>query len=400
VDLAAETVRSHNPSAYAGFETTIYRAVSAWAALLYTMGAVGWTWCFVAAGTWNRRLSVISAFAWTIFLFAAIGPLLPDGAQPSAALIGIGNAVGFLLLEWWYLEVFELVLRRSRPDSACGRYMFSRAPRTGLIPAIAAGAANSRAVHYLCDLMPTLPFESAITDVIYVSYLADADRLDELVPKGLELQRLGPDGKFALFTHLTYRHGRLGPAFAHHMPFAPLPSPVQSNWRIHVTDPRTGLPGIHFVANAASGVIVPLGARLMLQSMPMHAVAEADLSRTADGCFRLSLTPGSGSGPDIDATLCPSTDRTLSGPWSACFEDYHAFLQYCVPQNRALASQAWYHRISRQEIRLDIPLEDCAPLTGEVRSKMAQEIAGDSAPVCFHVPSVHFRFDGQQFDPY
>jgi hypothetical protein len=236
--------------------------------------------------------------------------------------------------------------------------------------------------------------------VIYVSYLADVDRLADLVPEGLELQRLGPEGRFALFTHLTYRHGRIGPRFLHRIPVTPLPSPIQSNWRIHVTDPRTGLAGIHFVVNAASGTIVPLGARLMLQSMPMHGLAESELSRTSDGCFRLNLSPVNGRGPDIEATLCPTNDRTLPAPWNLCFGDYHAFLEYCVPQNRAMASQPWHRRVSRQEIRLDIPLEDCCPLSGKVHSRMAEEIAGNSATVSFHVPRVTFRFDSQEFDPF
>ena len=115
VDLAQDAIRTHDPAAYLAFESIIYKAVSAWAALLYTMGAVGWTCCFVAAGTWNRRLTAISALAWPVFLCASIGPLLPRGLQPSAALVGMGNALGFLLLEWWYLEVLGLVLRRSRP---------------------------------------------------------------------------------------------------------------------------------------------------------------------------------------------------------------------------------------------------------------------------------------------
>ena len=152
--------------------------------------------------------------------------------------------------------------------------------------------------------------------------------------------------------------------------------------------------------NAASGTIVPLGARLMLQSMPMHALAKCELTHLKDGCFRLILDPGIGSGPDIKTTLCPTQDRTLHDPWRLCFDNYHAFLAYCVPQNRAMACQPWYGRVSRQEIRLDIPLSECSPVAGSVQSRLAHEIADSHDPIGFHVAKVAFRFDGQDFEPF
>src|SRR5437762_1672485 len=91
--------------------------------------------------------------------------------------------------------------------------------------------------------------ESDVTDVVYVSHLVDAGKLEPLVPEGLELDRLGPDGARGLLTFLTFRHGHFGPRL-----LGPLrrwlPSPVHTNWRIHVRDPRTGQRGIYFVTNA------------------------------------------------------------------------------------------------------------------------------------------------------
>ena len=79
---------------------------------------------------------------------------------------------------------------------------------------------------------------SDITDVVYVSYLVPAASLEGYVPQGLELQRLGEGGRWALFTFLTYRHGHFGFEFLG--PIRQLLfSPIQSNWRIHVKDPRT-----------------------------------------------------------------------------------------------------------------------------------------------------------------
>ena len=397
VRLAQRSIQSHNFAAYLHFEPGIYRATSAWAAILYTLGAIGWTWCFASAGTWNRRLTSLSVPLWALFLAAGIGPLLPNGLQPTAPLVGAANALGFLLMEWWFLDVLEQVLRRSRTDGAFGKFMAWRAPWHGPPGRLADLLLNSRVVRLFCEYVPGIPFDSDITDVIYVNYLVEASRVEALVPPGLELRRLGPEGRYALFTVLTYWHGRLGPRMARRLP-VPLPSAIQSNWRIHVRDPHTQSIGIYFVTNAANHPIVSFGGRLMLEAMPMHLLAKAILAHQPDHCLRLVLDPGAGSGPVIEALLCPTQERALPEPWASCFENYESFLEYCVPQNRAMASQPWYGRISRQEIRLNIPLTDCAPLSGPVQSRAVQGIAGDAVPLCFHVARVDFRFDRQEFD--
>jgi hypothetical protein len=239
-------------------------------------------------------------------------------------------------------------------------------------------------------------FASDITDVIYINYLVEAERLEPLVPWGLELQRLGPEGKHALFTFLTYNHGHFGPRR-----FGPLrrllPSPVQSNWRIHVRDPRTGVAGIHFVTNAIDRTLHALAARLLSEGMPMHVLERAGVHLLADGSFRVFLEPGKGSGPDAEAVLRPALKPQLPAPWNACFDNYRAMLAYCVPQDRAFSTQPWYDRVTRQEIQLGIPLEACEPLTGEVHVRMAAAFLGDAQPLCFRVARVAFHFDREAY---
>jgi hypothetical protein len=241
-------------------------------------------------------------------------------------------------------------------------------------------------------------FKSDIREVVYVNYLVPASRLEGLVPEGLELQRLGPDRDHALFTFLSYNHGHFGPRL-----LGPLrrlmPSPVQSNWRVHVVDPRTGRRGIYFVTNAITTALHALGARLMSEGMPMHVLEKAFVQRDPDGTVHLSIDPGSGSGPDGEATLRPSDKRELPAPWSECFEGFQDFLAYCVPQDRAMSTQPWWPRVTRQEIDLGIPLSVCERLEGEVTSRAAAAIVGDARPLCFRVPSVSFLFSGEEHDP-
>jgi len=116
-----------------------------------------------------------------------------------------------------------------------------------------------------------------------------------------------------------------------------------------------------------------------------------------DGSFTVALDPGASTAPDLEARLRPGAAE-LPAAWVACFASYRDFLAYCVRQDRALSAQPWYGRITRQEIRLDIPLEDCAPLAGAVRSRAGEGYVGAANAVCFRVPRVAFRFDGEQYD--
>jgi|CXWL01.1.fsa_nt_gi hypothetical protein len=397
VDLAREAVRTGDTEAFRAFEDVTYRRVSLWAATVYTIGAIGWSWTFAAARTWNRALTALSFGAWGILLFVGIGPLIPGGIEPGGTVVAAGNAVGFILMMLWFLLVTEEVMRRTRPVQEYGRYAPWRYPRRGPVGAFLDFAANAHTPRALGELVPTPAFASDITHVVYINYLVEATRLQRLVPPGLELQRLGPSGGYALFTFLTYRHGHFGPRF-----LGPLrrflPSPIQSNWRIHVKDPRTGALGIYFTHTVIGSLPGALAARHLCEGVPMHIPHAAELLARPDGSFHLRLESGQGSAPDVVADLKPAGTPTLTGAWKECWPDFRAFLEYCVPQDRALSSQPWDERICRQEIRLGIPVEACEPLTGSVVSTAAEAIAGDATPLSFHVAKVAFHYDGERYD--
>lgn len=391
-----ELARAGDSAAYFAFEAPIYEWIAVWAGVLYTLGALGWTWCFVSAGAWSRPLTAISAVLWPLFLYSNGGPKLPAAVQASPPVVAVGNAVGFLLLQAWFVLVTEQVLRRSRPDGLHGREAPWRHPSRA-VGSVADLAANSRVVRAYAELLPPLAMVSDITDVIYVNYLAEADRLRPLVPPGLELQTVGAGGRWSVFTFLTFRHGRFGPRM-----LGPLrrlmPSPIHTNWRIHVRDPRSDRHGITFVTNAIASTPHALGARLMSEGMPMHVLAGAEL-RNDGGRIVLRLDPGSGSGPDAEADLRPASAPPATGPWSAAFASWKEMLAYVVPQDRGFSTQPWHGRVTRQEIRLDIPIEACEPLEGKVSSRAAAALVGEAEPFCFRVAAVQFRFDAEEYDP-
>lgn len=260
---------------------------------------------------------------------------------------------------------------------------------------------NSRLLKYAGQLLPSIALASDIEDVVYINYLVDAGKAEALVPEGLELRRLGKNGEYALFSILTYRHGHFGPRFLGALRKL-LPSPLQSNWRIHVRDPETGATGIYFVTTALNNKFLALAARALSDGVPMHVPERAILDVDDTGTINIVLAPGDGSAPDMTARLGPCSDQQFPGVFPECFQDFDEFLSYCVPQDRALSSQPWYHQVTSQEIELGIDRRDCQPLEGEVDSRALPtllSIDGASAssslsrPLCFRVPRVNFVFD-------
>ena len=398
IELAQVATSARDLAAYLEFERGIFVMTASWAAFLYTLAAIGWTACFAMARTWSRALTWVSVAAWAVMLFVTGAFFLPASMRPSAEGIAIGNAVGFTLLQVWLALVTEEVLRRRRPIAAWGRDASWRHPWDNVLGRGLDVIANSRLAGAFLEPLPAFAMVSDITDVVYVNYLVPADRLAPLVPPGLRLQRLGPDSEYALFTFLTYRHGHFG--FRMLGPLRRLmPSPVQTNWRIHVEDPRTGARGIFFVTNAITATAQALGARMLTEGMPMHVLAKGRVTRDQTGTLRVSLDPGAGSAPDCEAALSPAPTPTFEGAWKASFPTFRDFLAYCVPQDRAMSTQPSAGTVTRQEIDLGIPPGACEPLAGEVESRAAAEIVGDAKPVCFRVPSVLFRFEVEEKDP-
>lgn len=82
--------------------------LTAWyAALLYTLGAIAWTFSFRAAGIWSRTIARLSIPLWTLFLVATVGPLLPAGMRLPDRAVAAANALGFLMMEAWFFLLWR-----------------------------------------------------------------------------------------------------------------------------------------------------------------------------------------------------------------------------------------------------------------------------------------------------
>ncbi len=102
-----------DPAAYAAFEPHVMRLVAGWASVGYIAAALGWTWCFAAAGTWSGRLTVLSIATWTGFAVPTAGLFLPRRPAWFGVVTSAGNAIAFVLLMLWFADVYLHVRRRS-----------------------------------------------------------------------------------------------------------------------------------------------------------------------------------------------------------------------------------------------------------------------------------------------
>ncbi len=395
VDLALQARSSHNYATYMEFEQQASE-MEVWGGVLFVLMACTWSWCFWQAGTWSRTLTMLSVGAWGLHAAKAGLAMLPELLRPPAAAMTAAQAVPALLLLLWFMLVCERVLAKCRPQSRHGREAPWRHPRGGFVGGVYNLLGQSHLAHALGEWLPLPRVVSEITDCVYLNYLVEAQRLEPWVPCGLELQRLGPDGRYAMFSLLVFRHGNVGPAWLGPMRRL-CPSPIQTNWRLYVRDTHSGAEGVYFVTMAADSTAYALGARLCTSAVPMHVLHAAELVRRSK-TWRIRLDPGGGTAPDLLAELEPAEDVLLTAAWRECFESYRAMLGWCVPQQRALSSQPWYRRIVRQEVRLDIPLSDCRPLAGSVASQAVREIVGDAVEVCFCVPNVAFSLMREEYD--
>ena len=397
IDLAQNGVLAGDLAPYLAFERSTFRMVGIFGCIGYLLAAIGWTRCFALAGTWSRTLTWLSIAAWGTFAAAILVYFLPERIAPGPSWVSFANAVGFVLLQAWLILVTERVAGRCRPAEAHGRYAAWHHPGHPMIARMIDAVARSHFARALGEWLPPPTLVSDIRDVVYVNYLVDAERLEPLVPEGLRLQRLGPQRQYALFTFLTYRHGHFGPAllgrFRRH-----LPSPIQSNWRIHVTDPVTRQRGVYFLSTAISSTPHALAGPTVVRGRAHACDASADLVRDASGRFTWAWSRASDSDPTHGRrSVRASSKRSRRNGSTASATGRDSWSIACRRTARCVASRGtggWRGRRSSWEFRS----RAASAMDGKVESRAVAAIAGDTKPLCFYVPSVTFRFTREVYD--
>lgn len=400
--LAREALSSGQKNNFISFEQYVYIMVSGWASLLYTLLAVAWTVALSALFKPSQRFVSYSYCLWLLSLGCSTMFLLQKQFNIPFPLIAFANASFFGGLMVWFCWVLELVLSKERSESQWGRLSPWVVPRERPFAALLQICGQSKVARRVFEALPPVSLASEIEGVLYINYLVPAEKLQPFVPAHLDLQKLGTSNDMALFSILTFKHKHFGPQFFGDLRKL-MPEAIVSNWRIHVRDPKSGLTGIYFLSNTTNKLAISLGARLLSEAMPMHLAESANLHIGAQEVLA-NLNPGSGSAADLDAKLQPtapsakiSESPSLPAAWIDCFGSFEGFLNYCVPQERAISSQEFLNRICFQEIRLNIDIHSCRLLEGSVNSALAKSIAGDESPVCFMTGGLNFKFDREHY---
>lgn len=237
--------------------------------------------------------------------------------------------------------------------------------------------------------LPFLKLESDVSNVVYLTWLIDAEAAQAFVPAGARLWQRG--GKTP-FTVLTYRHGHFGPAA-----LGPLrklfPSPMQSNWRLYLEEaPHQASPArtVLFLKNIMSSVAYALGTRLFSDALPSHLAAR--FVHRADGnTFDTSIAPGGGSAPSLSSSARLAGAKQLSPPFAAVFGSWNKAVDFLCCQDAAVAHVERLDRLAFAEIELPIDLGQVRPL--DASAAQCSFLAGlppAEAPLCFLVPAVKF----------
>ena len=238
--------------------------------------------------------------------------------------------------------------------------------------------------------LPFLTLHSDVRDVVYVSWLVDAEAAQRLLPAGVTLWQRG--GKTP-FTVLTYRHGHFGPALLGPLRKL-LPSPLQSNWRLYLDHTPPGAPAVpcvYFLKNIMDSLPHALGTRLFSDILPTHLADNMTLEVTATQA-RCSIASGAGSAPLLDVQADITAKRGLDADWQQLFGNWRDAVAFLACQDAAIAHVPRNGKLVFGEIDLPVDVDQVQALTTlRADCGLLGQLPPLSTPFAFLVPEVAFK---------
>ncbi len=243
----------------------------------------------------------------------------------------------------------------------------------------------------LFRLVPFPQLESDVTDIVYLNWLIDIEKVAHLCPDRATLVDI--NGK-TILSVLTYRHGHFRPLF-----LRPLkkffPSPYQSNWRLYLQqfDGKSTQNSVLFLKNMMNSLLFALGTRLMSDAMLTHWPKVFRHAR--DGHLYETVIAGNSHIPDLFSRCSVVSDWSLPPELIEHFGSQEKLLQYLCLQDFSYTEVSDIEGICKAQIDLPINTEEIIPLMVEsLESQWLDNVLGADAVdsvFAFAVPSVHFR---------
>jgi len=268
-------------------------------------------------------------------------------------------------------------------------------PRRGPIIGMTAAISNSKIVarcrRVFTSIFPFLKLRSDVTNVVYMNWIVESERVRHFVPNGLELWE--ENGK-TIFTILTYRHGNFGPSF-----LGPIRrlffSPIQSNWRLYLKSAPPQVPQgstVLFLKNSMSSHLYALGTRVLSDVLATH-LPQKFVHTHQEGIFTTIISPGKGSAPKLNCVSHGKKEKKLNSQFSEIFHSWNNAIEFLSFQDAAVSYTDRDSIFAFSEIELPIDISTIQPL--ELQSDgfecpMIDEFSPLSEPLCFVIPNVCF----------
>lgn len=269
-----------------------------------------------------------------------------------------------------------------------------RHPNQGVVATLINYLTNARWLALLrravLSRLPSMVLESDVRDVLYTTWLVDAEMARKLAPPGAKLLEAG--GKTP-FTILSYRHGHFGPAFLGVLRRL-FPSPLQSNWRLYLAQPIAGADAVStvaFVQNVLSSQLYALCTRVFSDALLAHLAQRFVLTRSAQE-VRVEIDPGAGSAPRLQVLARASVNATLPHGFAEHYPSWEAAVLALCLQDAAVCQIPDSARLAFARIDLPVELQHVQPFTLlSSDCPMLAALAAEPEALCFFLPSVRFR---------
>lgn len=262
----------------------------------------------------------------------------------------------------------------------------------GLVESLVASTRWTALRRWLAARMSMPVLASDVSDVVYMTWWAIADRLPA-PPRGYRYW--AAEGRTP-FTMLTYRHGGFGPAMLGPLRRL-LPSPLQSNWRWYLQredEPVDAVPTVLFARNVMDSLAHVVAARLSSDAMQPHLAAHFVHRHDADR-WRTEIAPGHGSAPRLRAGLRDVDDLQADDAWMrGRFASRGHAWRFLACQDAAIAV-APDGKVALTRIDLPVDLARIRSLSlvpADIECPLLDEMGADpAAALCFLLPAVPFR---------
>ncbi|MCI3878302.1 DUF2071 domain-containing protein [Acinetobacter higginsii] len=241
-------------------------------------------------------------------------------------------------------------------------------------------------------ILPFMPLQSQVSNVVYLSWLVDVEQVRLRYPKDVQLWE--KDGK-TIFTILTYQHQHFGFSFLGKLRQF-MPSPRQSNWRFYLNDsqPKT----VIFEQVVVDQALYVLGGRLASDVMPAQYASTFQHQREE---YLIHTEMSVDERYSLKSDVQMIKEKQLPDAWQRLFCSWEDAVEFLVDQDHAWAE--WVDqptRMSQGDIQMPVQFQQIQ--AAEILSLEAPQLLQqfgldeDAEAFAFVVPALDFAVLGEQ----